>query len=80
MSIKLITRRNLPEKFRVLLKVFNFLNSTLQAEINFIDFAHVCSLFLGHKDKVLKQKSTIQQKKFNNLLKGKKLKHDPREN
>ena len=61
----------------MLLKQFEFLHSTLQAEISFIDFAHVRSLFLGHNDKILKQKSTIQQKKFNNLLKDKKPQHDP---
>ena len=32
---------------------------------------------LAHNDKVLKQKSTIQQKKFNKLLNDKKLQHDP---
>ena len=62
---------------RVLLKEFEFLHSTLQGEISFIDFAHVRSLFLGDNDKVLKQKSTIQQKKFSNLLKDKKPQHDP---
>ena len=61
----------------MLLKEFEFLHSTLQGEISFIDFAHVCSLLLGHNDKVLKQKNTIQQKNFNNLLKDKKLQHDP---
>ena len=45
---------------RVLLKELGFLHSKLQAEISFIGFAHVLSLFLGHNDKVLKQKSTIQ--------------------
>ena len=59
------------------LKEFDFLHSTLQVEISFIDFAHVRSLFLGSNDKVLKQKSTIQQTKFNNLLKDKKLQHEP---
>ena len=65
---------------RVLLKVFDFLHSILQAEIIFIDFARVSSLFLGHNDKVLKQKSTIEQNKFNNPLKDKKPQHDPVEN
>ena len=51
----------------MLLKEFEFLHSTLQAEIIFIAFAHVRPLFLGHNDKALKQKSTIQQIKFNNL-------------
>ena len=50
----------------MLRKVFD-LHSALQIETNFINFAHLYSLFLEHDDKVLKQKSTIQQKKFNNL-------------
>ena len=45
-----------------------------------MDFAHVCTLFLGHNDKILKQKSTIHQRKFNNLLKDKKLQHDQASN
>ena len=61
---------------RVLLKEFEFLRFTLQAEKSFIDFAHVQSPFIGHNDKVLKEKSTIQQNKFNNLLKDKKPQHD----
>ena len=49
-----------------------------KAEISFTGFAHVRSLFLGHNDKVLKQKSTIQQRKFNkHLLKDKKPQSDP---
>ena len=44
---------------RALLKEFEILHSTLRAEISFIDFAHVHPLFLGHNDKVFKQKSTI---------------------
>ena len=35
-------------------------------------------LFLGHNDEFLKQKSTIQQKKFNKILKDKKPQHDPK--
>ena len=69
--------RQKKSNIRVLLKEFDFLHSTLQAEISLIDFAHVRSLFLGHKDEVLKQKSTIQQKKFNNLVKDMKPQHDP---
>ena len=61
---------------RVLLK--EFLHSTLQAGVNFIDFAHLRSLFIGHNDKVLKQKSIIQQKKFNNQVKDKKPQHNPK--
>ena len=61
----------------MLLKELEFFHSTLQVEISFIDFAHVRSLFLRHNGKVLKQKSTIQQKKFNHLPKDKKPQHDP---
>ena len=62
---------------RGFLKEFEFLHSTLQAGVNFIDFAHLHSLFIGHNDKVLKQKSIIQQKKLNKLLKDKKPQHGP---
>ena len=44
--------------------------------MNFIDFPHVPSLFLGRNETVLKQKSIVKQKKFNNQLKDKKP-HDP---
>ena len=63
---------------KVSLKEFKFIHSKLQGEISFIDFAHVHSLFLGYNEKVLQQKSTIQQKKFYNLLKDKKPQHDPK--
>ena len=62
MSIKLITWKN----------PFDFIHSALQAKISFTD-VNVRLLFLGYNDKVLKQKSAIQQRKFNNLLKDKKL-------
>ena len=65
------------KNIRMLLNEFEFVRSILQAAISFTDFAHVRSLVLGHNDKVLKQKSTIQQNKFNNLLKDKKPQHDP---
>ena len=57
--------RSLSEK--TLIQVFD-LHSALRIETNFIDFAQLYSLFLEHDDKVLKQKSTIQPNKFNNLL------------
>ena len=60
----------------MLRKEFDFLHSTLQTETSFIDFAHVRSLLLGHNDKVLKQKSTIQGSKFSNSIKDKKVQHD----
>ena len=66
--------RQKKSNIRVLLKELEFLQSIL----SFIDFAHVSSLFLGHHDKVLKQKSTIQQNKFNNLFTYKKPQHDPK--
>ena len=69
--------RQKKSNIRVLLKEFDFLHSSLQTEVSLIDFAHVHSLFLGHNDKVLKQRSTIQQKKFNNLVKDQKPQHDP---
>ena len=49
MSIKLVARRN-PlgnSNIRVSSKEFGFFHSILQAEISFIDFAYVRSLFLG---------------------------------
>ena len=73
-----LTHEEIPQKksnIRVSLKEFQFLPSILQAEISFIGFAHVRSLL---NDKVLRQKSIIQQKKLNNLLKDKKLQHDPK--
>ena len=48
----------------MLRKDFAFLHSALQIETSFIDFAHVRTLFLGHNDKVLNHKSTIQQRKL----------------
>ena len=55
----------------------NRIHYIIEAETSVIDFGHVRLLLLGHNDKVLKQKSTIQQKKFNNLLRDKKPQHDP---
>ena len=63
---------------KVSLKEFELIHSKLQTEISFIDFAHFHSLFLGYNEKVLQQKSTTQQKKFNNLLTDKKTQHDPK--
>ena len=62
----------------MILKEFEFFHSTLQEKINVIEFAHALSLVSGHNDNVLKQKSTIQQKQFNNLLKDKKPQYDPK--
>ena len=38
------------------------------------------SLFFGHSDKILKHKSTVQQKNLNNFLQDKKLQHNPEKN
>ena len=62
----------------------SFPQSLVEFFFNFLSFVTtLCpylfqSLFLVHNDKVLKHKSAIQQKKFNNLLKDKKLQHDPK--
>ena len=40
-------------------------------------FVMFANYFYDTMIKVLKHKSTIQQKKFNNLLKDKKLQHNP---
>ena len=53
----------------MLRKSFDFLHSILQTETTFTDFALVPSLFLGHNEKVFKHKSSIWQKKSNNLPK-----------
>ena len=45
---------------RMLRKEFDFLYSALQIETNLNSFAHIRLLFLGHYDKVLKHKRTIQ--------------------
>ena len=58
------------------------LRKEFETEARFIDFAHVRPHFLGHKSKVLKHKSNIQQqkqqqqKKINNLFRDKKPQHD----
>ena len=56
---------------RVIRKEFVFFQSPFQREASFIGYVHVCSLLLGHSDKVLKQKSTIQPRNLN-LLKNRK--------
>ena len=42
-----------------------------------IDFAHVSILFFGVNDKILKSKSSVQQKKFYKLLQESKIENDP---
>ena len=49
---------------------------SLQNELNLIDFAHVSTLFFGINDKILKSKSSVQQKKFYKLQES-KTENDP---
>ena len=52
-------------------KEFDNFRSSLQQQINSIDYAHICSKFLKINDLKLKSNSVVQQKKFCNLLKEK---------
>ena len=62
---------------RSLQKEFSSLKVSLQNELNLIDFAHVSSLFFGINDKILKSKSSFQQKKFYKLLQESKIENNP---
>ena len=62
---------------RNLRKEFSSLKVSLQNELNLIDFAHVSTLFFGINDKILKSKSSVQQKKFYELLQESKTENDP---
>ena len=62
---------------RSLQKEFSSLKVSLQNELNLIDFAHVSTLFFGINDKILKSKSSVQQKKFYKLLQERKIENDP---
>ena len=53
------------------------LKVSFQNELNLIDFAHVSTLFFGVNDKILKSKSSVQQKKFYKLLQESKIENDP---
>ena len=58
-------------------KEFSSVKVSLQNELNLFDFAHVSTLFIGIKDKILKSKSSVQQKKFYKLLQESKAENDP---
>ena len=62
---------------RGLRKEFDNLHSSLQQQINSIDYAYLCSKFLKINDLKLKSNSVLQQKKFYNLLKEKRSTQDP---
>ena len=78
MSIKSIERRNPSEKvyIRSLQKEFSSLKVSLQNELNLNDFAHVSTLFFRINHKILKPKSSVQQKKFYKLLQESKTESD----
>ena len=56
---------------------FNHVKRELQIILNFIDFAHICSLFLVSNDRSLEKHDKIQQKKFSELLKEYSPRNDP---
>ena len=62
---------------RSLQKELSSLKVSFQNELNLIDFAHVSTLFFGVNDKILKSKSSVQQKKFYKLLQESKIENDP---
>ena len=63
---------------RSLQEEFSSLKVSLQNELNLIDFAHVSTLFFWKNDKILKSKSSVQQKKFYKLLQESKTENDPK--
>ena len=62
---------------RSLQKEFSSLKMSLQNELNLIDFSHASTLFFRINDKILKLKSSVQQKKFYKLLQESKIENDP---
>ena len=59
-------------------KEFDILCSSLQQQINLIDYAHVCSKVLKINDLNLKSNSVVQQKKFCSLLNEKRSTQNPK--
>ena len=62
---------------RTLENEFNHLRSDLQFSLNCIDFAYIPAIFLSSNDNIVKFHESIQQKKFNKLLRECKPKQDP---
>ena len=58
-------------------KEFSSLKVSLQNKFNLIDFAQVSIIFFKIYDKILKQKSSVQQKKIYKLLQKSKTENDP---
>ena len=75
MAIKSTERRNPSEK--VYIKKLTERIYLSQSELNLIDFAHVSTLFFGINNKILKSKSSVQQKKFYKLLQESKIENYP---
>ena len=61
---------------RTLKNEFNRLGSDLQFSLICIDFAHIPAIFLSSNDNIVKFHDSIQQKKFNKLLRECKPKQD----
>ena len=57
-------------RIKVLRNKFNHVKCELQIILNFIDFAHICSLFLISNDRSLEKHDKIQQQNFQNYLKS----------
>ena len=68
---------NKKSRLKTLQNEFNRLRSDLQFGLNCIDFAHISAIFLSSNDNILKSHDSIQQKKFNKLLRECKPKQDP---
>ena len=53
------------------------LKNRLKANINVLDYAHICSIFLISNDKILTKQKVIQDRKIIGLIKGKGKGIDP---
>ena len=53
------------------------LKNRLKANINVLDYAHICSIFLISNDKILTKQKDIQDRKIIGLIKGKGKGIDP---
>ena len=68
----------MPEKsaVRYLQKEFSSFKTSLQNDLNLIDFARVSTLFFGINGKILKLKSLVQQEKLCKLVHENKTQSD----
>lgn len=81
MSTKFTIRRNLKKKSRVgvLTIEFDNLHSSLQQQMNLIDYANISHEFLKRNNFKLKSNSVVQQQEFYNLYKRKEFYSGSRE-